>query len=1060
MTRPRITVLTGIFLVATAVTLFLVLTARSSGHGIFVPKAGAAADPDSAVATPGMGANTFDAWQSAIRTYPANVIPVSVVQREQATFSRIAKRDARLIQLHGRSFYGTGGHWRQYGPRQHAVQPGVTSFSGATNETASRITALAVSPDCGAKDGKDAKDGHDGEDGKCTVFAGAAGGGVWRTDDALAANPKWRHMSPRSLDQNSVGYLLLDPTDKKHKTLYLGTGEGNHCSSGCESGVGVYKSTNGGHSWTKLGDSCVSNAMFTCVTPAKDAFLGRGINSIAVDPTNSQHILVGSAQAVRGINHTIGNGGQVRLEPGANSPGLYESTNGGATFAEVWDGASGNSFGVTKIAFDPRNASNVYVAAYDEGLWRRSPTLDGSATQFDFHKLFAAQFGVPDRTGFALTVKNNATRIYLTDGTANGGGPAGAAAANFWRTDNGDQPAATLLASQAAGSTPPPDTTTYPQAYAGWQNLTAKTTVSPYFATDDFCTGQCWYDEDVYTPTGLPESDTNLYGEQPCDTHGVGCGNGRSNGREVLYSTTAGDPDGTANSRTFTDLSYDATNQPAPWCAYGPYAFTACVFSPNGIHPDQHVIAVNPSNPTQIFEGSDGGMIRTSGSFADTQANCDEPHRNGGGPLPTTTGSYLTCKRVLSRVPTELTHINTRLGSTIQFYNVAIDPFNTCDVLGGTQDNGTWSTGPSCDRNTFTQVIYGDGGDAFFDSTHSNWMGNGFTSGFGDVNFENGDPTKWVISTGNIEASGETASFYWPQIADPNPPAGTHPIFQGFQHVWRSWAFGAGATVSVPQQTTPDIAGYEANCPEFVTPGNDVHCGDYQPMGGPAGANTAGDLTGTVYGADRTGGFVSWLARDGADHGTLWATTSAGRVFVTHNADATDPAAVSWHRIDSSTSGNSPTRVPTAIYVDPANPGHAWISYSGYNATTPTTPGHVFDVSENGTAPGSGTFTNLNVEGGTSAFPTPTSTGDLPVDDIVRDDATHTLYVATDFGVLAGTNDGASWHVTHGMPRYEVTHLELQPSNRVATCVGQKHCPRVLYAATHSQGIWKLHLGD
>ena len=49
----------------------------------------------------------------------------------------------------------------------------------------------------------------------------------------------------------------------------------------------------------------------------------------------------------------------------------------------------------------------------------------------------------------------------------------------------------------------------------------------------------------------------NQYGEQPCDTKGVGCGNGRSNGREVLYSTTAGDPDGaaagTANLRTFTD---------------------------------------------------------------------------------------------------------------------------------------------------------------------------------------------------------------------------------------------------------------------------------------------------------------------------------------------------------------------------------------------------------------------------------------------------------------------------------------------------------------------------
>ena len=51
-----------------------------------------------------------------------------------------------------------------------------------------------------------------------------------------------------------------------------------------------------------------------------------------------------------------------------------------------------------------------------------------------------------------------------------------------------------------------------------------------------------------------------LYGELPCNTKGVGCGNGRSNGRAVLYSTTAGDPDrhdadGTATTRTFTDLT-------------------------------------------------------------------------------------------------------------------------------------------------------------------------------------------------------------------------------------------------------------------------------------------------------------------------------------------------------------------------------------------------------------------------------------------------------------------------------------------------------------------------
>jgi len=104
-----------------------------------------------------------------------------------------------------------------------------------------------------------------------------------------------------------------------------------------------------------------------------------------------------------------------------------------------------------------------------------------------------------------------------------------------------------LLASQAAGATAPvPATHTFPATYNGWQNLTSKTTSNPYFATDNFCTGQCWYDQEVYTPPDMPDTvyviGSNQYGEQPCNTNGVGCGNGRSNGREVLYSDTAGDP--------------------------------------------------------------------------------------------------------------------------------------------------------------------------------------------------------------------------------------------------------------------------------------------------------------------------------------------------------------------------------------------------------------------------------------------------------------------------------------------------------------------------------------
>jgi hypothetical protein len=1020
----------------------------------------AAGDPDSAAAAPGEGpSDGVEAYLAAQRAYPAQSVPPALTEQAGTTFAEIAAKDARVGDPKGK-----GNNWEQVGPKVDGTQPGVTSFSGATNTTASRTTALVVSPDCG----NPAKP----KDAFCRVWIGAAGGGIWTTDNALAASPEWSQTSTKKLAQNSVGTLTLDPTDKHNDTLYLGTGEANRCSSGCEAGVGIYRSPDGGKHWDALQSKCVSNATYACANPGKDAFLGRAIRAIVIDPNDKNHIFVGSAQAVRGLSHVIGNGGTTRIEPGANEPGLYESKDGGHHFTEVWNGAKPNldannvpfSFGINDVELDPLDSSVVYASAFDAGLWRR----DARAAATAFNKVFAAQSsgGGTDRTMIALTKKNGHTRIYLTEGTA------GAPVANFWRTDNANQPAATLLATQAAGATVPAGNgNPFPVTYNGWQLLTSDSTASPYYPTNNFCTGQCWYDQNVYTPAGLPDTvyviGSFQYGEIPCNTKGVGCGNGRSNGRAVIYSNTAGDPDALATgagvNRTFTDLTYDAQDTPATWCGLGPAEATfggvtppfQCLWAPNGIHPDQHVIAVNPSNPTQIFEGSDGGLIRTSGTFSDISSRCNSGERPLLG-----AASLTNCARLLSRVPTSLAHIDTNYSSTLQYINVAINPGNDCEVTGGTQDNGTWSN-VGCNNDNWTQVIYGDGGNAGYDSTNPGWRFNEFTGGFSDSNFHaNGDPTKWVITSAPIVRSGEGAAFYWPQIADPNPPTGAHPIFSGAKHVWRTWAFGAGVAGHVPQDTSPSIASYEANCPEFTTGGDTLGCGDYRPLGGPycegatACVNASGDLTGTVYGADRAGGSISWLARTKSDHGTLWAATGAGRIFVTHNADASDPALVVWHRIDNAT---SPTRFPSGIYVDPADSSHAWISYSGYNANTPATPGHVFDVHENGTVtPGSGTFASLGVEKGTDAFPTPFSDGDLPVSDIVRDDATHTLYASTDFGVLRGDNDGKHWHVTKGMPRYEVMHLEIQPSSRVATCTG---CPPVLYAATHSQGIWKMDLG-
>jgi hypothetical protein len=981
-----------------------------------------------AAAKPGEGViGGYDAYVAASRSYPADEVPPTLARLAHATFDDIGKADAAspAIQKLGLG----GGAWRRYGPNREAIQPGILSFSGATTATASRVTAMLIAPSC--------------LPGNCRMWVGVSGGGVFRTNNALAKNPSWKWLTA-GIEQNSVGSLTADPNDPSGNTIYLGTGEANRCSSGCEAGVGVYKTTDGGNTWTKLADSCVSNATYACVTPGQDSFLGRSISGVVIDPTDPSHLFVGSALGVRGLSHTIGNGGTTRFPPNANNVGLYESHDGGATFTEVWNG-NGSTFGVIDVELDPMDPATVYASAFDQGVWRRSPALDGSATPYDFHQVFAPRFpgGGTDRSMFATTVKNGKTRLYLVEGTANGGGIRSPLAAEFWRTDNANQPAADLLASEAAHASPPGHAAVFPSYYNGWQLLTSQLRQSPYFATDDVCTGQCWYDEEVYTPAGMPDTVYVLgsfaYGELPCDTKGAGCGNNVSNGRAVIYSTTAGDPDKSHNLRTFTDMTYDAQNEAgATWCALP--GISSCLVAPNEIHPDQHAIVVNPNNPTQFFEGSDGGVVRTDGTFADTSATCSTTR------VPNPSSGMRACQRLLSRIPNRITHIDFRLAS-LQFVSLSIDPGSTCDVQGGTQDNGTWSS-RSCDRQVWPQIIYGDGGNSGFDATNPTWRFNEFTGGFTDANFSDGDPTQWVIIGAPIDFSGERIGFYWPQIGDPNPAPGTHPIYSGAQHVWRSWAFGAGTPGQVPQDTTPNVADYLANCPELTTFVLPSTCGDFQPMGA--------DLTGTAFGTDRSGGSISWLARDGGDHGTLWAATSAGRIFVTHDADAMDPAAVVWHRIDNAT---SPTRFPSSIYPDASDPGHAWVAYSGYNASTPSTPGHVFSVTEGAGGQGSGSFTNLDVEDGTTVFPTPDGSGDLPVSDIVHDPATHKLFASTDFGVLwSKDNQIGAWHVMPGMPRFEITHLELQPSDRVATCVGTATCPHMLYAATHSQGIWRKRL--
>jgi hypothetical protein len=390
------------------------------------------------------------------------------------------------------------------------------------------------------------------------------------------------------------------------------------------------------------------------------------------------------------------------------------------------------------------------------------------------------------------------------------------------------------------------------------------------------------------------------------------------------------------------------------------------------------------------------------------------------------------CRQLLSRVPTQLVGMNKGL-TTLQFQSLSVSPFNVNVLQGGTQDNGTWQTpgNPVKWENT----MIGDGGQSGFDAAEPAFRFHTFFGPSPDVNFSDGDIADWNWTADPIYFGGEPAAFYVPIISD---PVASRSMFVGLGHVWRTKTWGMGAL---------DVAAFRARCNEWFGQ-FDNFCGDWLPLGATAyvpqpfpnlpspGSYSATRLTasGALYGTDRSGGFVAAVERAPGDTSTLWAATQTGRVFITKNADAEPASAVTFKRLDS-LAANDPNRFVSGIYVDPANSNRAWVSYSGFNATTSATPGHVFEVTYNPAA-GTAVWVDRSYD-----------LGDIPITDVVRDDLTGDLYASSDFGVFRLPSGATAWApAAPGMPNVEVAGLTIVVAERR------------LLAATHGLGAWLLNL--
>ena len=163
------------------------------------------------------------------------------------------------------------------------------------------------------------------------LYVGTVNGGIWKTSDAMAANPHW---TQRSDNASSIGALAMDPTDGSRQTLVAGIGRTSSFYGTGGSLVGLMRTVDGGANWTMM----------------DGGGLLKGVNVSGVAPRGK---IIVAATPERGIIRSSDTGAIWKLISGKAGSGL----------------PAGGSY---DLAADPKNPAVLYTNSGAEGLYKSS----------------------------------------------------------------------------------------------------------------------------------------------------------------------------------------------------------------------------------------------------------------------------------------------------------------------------------------------------------------------------------------------------------------------------------------------------------------------------------------------------------------------------------------------------------------------------------------------------------------------------------------------------------------------------------------------------------------